>query len=80
MSSSRGARNGTGAPCSIGSAKIASLLLGNRLGSSVFSAEPSVCTSRFGVCGGMSVCTILKEPKSWEVVVVVEGAEGVEGM
>jgi hypothetical protein len=62
INSSSGARNGTGAPCNIGSASIASLLLGNKLGNNVFNAEPKVCTSRFWVVGGMRVCTILKEP------------------
>jgi hypothetical protein len=52
MISSSGALNGTDAPCNIGSARMASLLLGNSEGSIVFSADPSVCTSRFVVIGG----------------------------
>jgi len=60
INSSNGARNGTGAPCSTGSARIASRRLGNSDGNTLFSAEPSVCTSRDGVRGGTSDCTILK--------------------
>lgn len=73
MSSSSGALNGTGAPCNIGSASIASLLLGKSEGRAEFKAEPSVCTSLLEVRGGMSVCTILKEPR-------VEESEGEDGI
>jgi hypothetical protein len=42
MSSSRGALNGTGAPCKIGTARTASLLLVKSDGIIAFSAIPSV--------------------------------------
>jgi hypothetical protein len=73
MTSSNGALNGTGAPCNTGSARITSLLLGNKDGRILFNAEPIVCTSRFGVNGGIRVCTILKEPR-------VEDADGEDGI
>ncbi len=73
MSSSNGALNGTGAPCNIGSANIASRRLGNRDGNIAFNADPNVCVSRPAVTGGTRVCTILKEPR-------VEDSLGEEGM
>lgn len=72
MISSNGAPKGIGAPCNIGSASIGSLLLGNREGIILFSADPSVCTSRFGVIGGIKDWMILNEPSSAEAV----GEEG----
>ncbi len=72
ITSSSGARNGIGAPCSIGSASIASRLLGKRDGRMLLSADPTVWTSRFVVMGGTKVCTILKEPS-------VEDSVGEEG-
>jgi len=59
INSSSGALKGTLAPCSTGSATIASLLLGNRLGNILLRAMPSVWTSRLGVRGGISAWTIL---------------------
>jgi hypothetical protein len=73
MSSSNGALKGTGAPCSIGSANIASRRLGNSDGNIAFNADPNVCVSRLAVTGGTRVCTILKEPR-------VEESLGEEGM
>jgi hypothetical protein len=73
MTSSNGALNGNNAPCNIGSASIASLLLGNKLGKTLFNAVPMVCVSREEVKGGISVCTTLKEPS-------VEEADGEVGM
>lgn len=43
MSSSRGAWNGTGAPCKMAAASTGSLLLGNNLGIRLRSATPTVC-------------------------------------
>lgn len=64
MISSNGALNGTGAPCNIGVASIASLLLVNKEGIIVFSAEPRVWTSRFIVMGGTKDWMILNDPSS----------------
>ncbi len=54
ITSSSGALKGIGAPCSIGSASITSLRLGNKLGNILFKADPKVCISRCEVIGGMS--------------------------
>lgn len=68
ITSSSGALNGTAAPCSTGSATIGSLLLGNKLGNTLFSALPMVCTSPFAVLGGTSVWTIFMLATGEELV------------
>jgi hypothetical protein len=70
---SSGALNGTGAPCNIGSASMASLRLGNNEGRIAFRASPRVIVSRPTVVGGTRVCMILKDPR-------VEDSLGEEGM